>query len=239
MNEKKLHELFLPLFQKNKKKSKKNSNEKNEKNVKNDKNQYINKLNNDDDDSDEEKFNENIEDNDENDIKKQTNKSDKFQMRQLLGLISPSKKSSKNLDLLPEETGPLKRGSLDSKDKNPDISGDNNKKKLSFSKLLSIESNESENVSEAVDRFSITNLNEDVKNPPEKHENSENENLKNENLKVEIKNSVQLDLDLNNDIYIEDICEYILSTPVLNEFIETQIRYIMYQLIVISNKCSI
>jgi hypothetical protein len=239
MNEKKLHELFLPLFQKNKKKSKKMSNEKNEKNVKNDKNNYINKSNNDDDDSNKDKSNENKEDNDDNDIKMHTNKSDKFQMRQLLGLISPSKKRPKNLDSLPEETGPLNLGPVDSKDKNPDITGNNGKKKLSFSKLLSMESNESENMSEADDKFSITNLNEDVKNPSEKNENSENENLETENLKVEIKNSVYVDLDLNNEIYIEDICEYILKTPVLNEFIETQIRYIMYQLIVISNKCSI
>jgi hypothetical protein len=210
INERKLFELFIPLFQKNKK------TEKNSNTVRGG--------------SDEEKLHKNEENNDKNNIE---NKSQKYQIRQLLGLNSPSKIILNNLDLIPEETGPLNPGSFDNNDIKPDILVDNDENIKNF-KLSSNESNESDFMSEGDDKFNIANLNKEIKNTPEK-----TENLKNENFKINKIIYVNDNLDLNSDISIEDICEYISSTPVLNEFLESQIRYIMYQLIIISNKCSI
>jgi hypothetical protein len=223
INERKLYELFIPLFQKNDKTEKKFKNEKN------DKGDYVDKSNIDRRDTKEERLNENKEHNDENNIK---NKSQKYQIRQLLGLNSPSKIVPKNLDLIPEETAPLNPGSSDNNNVKPDILLDNDENKTL--NLSSNESIESDVTNETGDKFYIANLNKEITNTSEI-----TENLKKENLKIENFFYFDDNLDLNSDISIEDICEYISSTPVLNEFLESQIRYIMYQLIMISNKCSI
>lgn len=234
-HEEKLFELFLPLF--DRRKSNRNIEEMNNIETSNDNIEII------------EQPILTKENCDENYIKNKKNQL--FEIRELLGLNSKPKNVAVAVSIeptdelllspsLPEEKEPSSPRQLlqDNETIKSDITLDKNEKKnIHILKLLN-----SSSKSEADNNlnFNLDNFDKElgINNPSKDQENlksSKDEDIR----KTQDDIVIELNIDLDAEISIEEVCEYILSSHILNEFLESQIRSIMYQLIIISNKCSV